>query len=103
MIDENKFNFLWVTDWPLFEYDEALDRYFAAHHPFTAPKPEHLELLKSNPEAAEANAYDVVLNGYELGGGSIRIHDQEVQAQMFEALGFTGRSGRTIWFLNECI
>ncbi|RAI82345.1 aspartate--tRNA ligase [Macrococcoides goetzii] len=89
LIDENKFNFLWVTDWPLFEYDEELDRYFAAHHPFTAPKPEHLDLLKSNPEAAEANAYDVVLNGYELGGGSIRIHDQEVQAQMFEALGFT--------------
>ncbi|WP_414049863.1 aspartate--tRNA ligase [Macrococcus animalis] len=89
LIDENKFNFLWVTDWPLFEYDEDLDRYFAAHHPFTAPKPEHLELLKSNPEAAEANAYDVVLNGYELGGGSIRIHNQEVQAQMFEALGFT--------------
>lgn len=89
LIDENKFNFLWVTDWPLFEYDEELERYFAAHHPFTAPKKEHLDLLTSNPEAVEANAYDVVLNGYELGGGSIRIHDQEVQAQMFKALGFS--------------
>ncbi|WP_414055091.1 aspartate--tRNA ligase [Macrococcus equi] len=89
LIDENKFNFLWVTDWPLFEYDEELGRYFAAHHPFTAPKAEHLDLLTSNPIAAQANAYDVVLNGYELGGGSIRIHNQDVQAKMFEALGFT--------------
>ncbi|WP_414053546.1 aspartate--tRNA ligase [Macrococcus equi] len=89
LIDENKFNFLWVTDWPLFEYDEELGRYFAAHHPFTAPKAEHLDLLTSNPIATQANAYDVVLNGYELGGGSIRIHNQDVQAKMFEALGFT--------------
>ncbi|WP_414046206.1 aspartate--tRNA ligase [Macrococcus equi] len=89
LIDENKFNFLWVTDWPLFEYDEELGRYFAAHHPFTAPKAEHLDLLTLNPIAAQANAYDVVLNGYELGGGSIRIHNQDVQAKMFEALGFT--------------
>ncbi|UOB19805.1 aspartate--tRNA ligase [Macrococcus armenti] len=89
LIDENKFNFLWVTDWPLFEYDEELDRYFAAHHPFTAPKKEHVELLKTDKEKVQANAYDVVLNGYELGGGSIRIHDQEMQAKMFEALGFS--------------
>ncbi|WP_420493793.1 aspartate--tRNA ligase [Macrococcus psychrotolerans] len=89
LIDDNKFNFLWVTDWPLFEYDEELDRYFAAHHPFTAPKKEHRELLKTDKEKVQANAYDVVLNGYELGGGSIRIHDQEMQQEMFEALGFS--------------
>ncbi|ARQ07243.1 aspartate--tRNA ligase [Macrococcoides canis] len=89
LIDDNKFNFLWVTDWPLFEYDEDLDRYFAAHHPFTAPKKEHRELLKTDKEKVQANAYDVVLNGYELGGGSIRIHDQEMQQEMFEALGFS--------------
>lgn len=89
LIDENKYNFLWVTDWPLFEYDEELDRYFAAHHPFTAPKKEHRELLKTDKEKVQANAYDVVLNGYELGGGSIRIHDQEMQQEMFEALGFS--------------
>ncbi|TDM18468.1 aspartate--tRNA ligase [Macrococcoides canis] len=89
LIDDNKFNFLWVTEWPLFEYDEDLDRYFAAHHPFTAPKKEHRELLKTDKEKVQANAYDVVLNGYELGGGSIRIHDQEMQQEMFEALGFS--------------
>lgn len=89
LIDENKYNFLWVTDWPLFEYDEELDRYFAAHHPFTAPKKEHIEMLKTDKEKVQANAYDVVLNGYELGGGSIRIHDQEMQKKMFEALGFS--------------
>lgn len=89
LIDDNKFNFLWVTDWPLFEYDEELDRYFAAHHPFTAPKKEHRELLKTDKEKVQANAYDVVLNGYELGGGSIRIHDQEMQQEMFESLGFS--------------
>lgn len=89
LIDENKYNFLWVTDWPLFEYDEELDRYFAAHHPFTAPKKEHVEMLKTDKEKVQANAYDVVLNGYELGGGSIRIHDQEMQKKMFEALGFS--------------
>lgn len=89
LIDESLFNFLWVTDWPLFEYDAEEGRYFAAHHPFTAPKREHLELLNTNKDTVEANAYDIVLNGFELGGGSIRIHDQEVQAKMFEALGFS--------------
>ncbi|QTQ07309.1 aspartate--tRNA ligase [Macrococcoides canis] len=94
LIDDNKFNFLWVTDWPLFEYDEELDRYFAAHHPFTAPKKEHRELLKTDKEKVQANAYDVVLNGYELGGGSIRIHDQEMQQEMFEALGFSNEEAQ---------
>lgn len=89
LIDESKLNFLWVTDWPLLEYDEDLKRYTAAHHPFTAPKQEDIEKLDSEPENAHANAYDVVLNGYELGGGSIRIHNGELQAKMFEVLGFT--------------
>lgn len=89
LIDESKLNFLWVTDWPLLEYDEDLKRYSAAHHPFTAPKQEDIEKLDSEPENAQANAYDVVLNGYELGGGSIRIHNGELQAKMFEVLGFT--------------
>ncbi|KIJ85992.1 aspartate--tRNA ligase [Staphylococcus saprophyticus] len=89
LIDESKLNFLWVTDWPLLEYDEDLKRYTAAHHPFTAPKQEDIEKLDSEPENAQANAYDVVLNGYELGGGSIRIHNRELQAKMFEVLGFT--------------
>lgn len=88
LIDESKLNFLWVTDWPLLEYDEDLKRYTAAHHPFTAPKQEDIEKLDSEPENAQANAYDVVLNGYELGGGSIRIHNGELQAKMFEVLGF---------------
>ncbi|QKQ31621.1 aspartate--tRNA ligase [Staphylococcus saprophyticus] len=89
LIDESKLNFLWVTDWPLLEYDEDLKRYTAAHHPFTALKQEDIEKLDSEPENAQANAYDVVLNGYELGGGSIRIHNGELQAKMFEVLGFT--------------
>lgn len=89
LIDESKLNFLWVTDWTLLEYDEDLKRYTAAHHPFTAPKQEDIEKLDSEPENAQANAYDVVLNGYELGGGSIRIHNGELQAKMFEVLGFT--------------
>ncbi|ULG71202.1 aspartate--tRNA ligase [Macrococcus brunensis] len=89
LIDDNQFNFLWVTDWPLFEYDEEAGRYFAAHHPFTAAKKEHVDMLMTDKDKVQANAYDIVLNGYELGGGSIRIHDQEMQAKMFEALGFT--------------
>ncbi|MBE5664497.1 aspartate--tRNA ligase [Staphylococcus sp. SS60] len=89
LIDESKLNFLWVTDWPLLEYDEDAKRYVAAHHPFTSPKEADIAKLNSAPETAEANAYDIVLNGYELGGGSIRIHDGELQQKMFEVLGFT--------------
>ncbi|HAR4439367.1 TPA: aspartate--tRNA ligase [Staphylococcus aureus] len=89
LIDEKKLNFLWVTDWPLLEYDEDAKRYVAAHHPFTSPKEADIAKLGTAPEEAEANAYDIVLNGYELGGGSIRIHDGELQEKMFEVLGFT--------------
>ena len=80
---------LWVTDFPLLEWDEESKRYHAMHHPFTAPKPDQLELLKTNPGAVKANAYDLVLNGNEIGGGSIRIHDQALQSQMFDLLGFS--------------
>ncbi|WP_433743364.1 aspartate--tRNA ligase [Falsibacillus pallidus] len=89
LIDESKFNFLWVTDWPLLEYDEEAGRYFAAHHPFTMPVREDLGLLDSAPGEARAQAYDLVLNGYELGGGSLRIFEREIQEKMFEVLGFT--------------
>ena len=89
LIDETKLNFLWVTDWPLLEYDEDAKRYVAAHRPFTSPKEEDIKKLDSEPENAQANAYDIVLNGYELGGGSIRIHHGVLQEKMFEVLGFT--------------
>ncbi|GAA4289658.1 aspartate--tRNA ligase [Aestuariibaculum suncheonense] len=80
---------LWVMDFPLLEWDEDTERYHAMHHPFTSPKPGQLELLKTDPGAVKANAYDLVLNGNEIGGGSIRIHDKETQALMFDYLGFT--------------
>lgn len=80
---------LWVVDFPLLEWDDESQRYHAMHHPFTSPKPEDFDKLKSAPGEVRANAYDLVLNGNEIGGGSIRIHNQELQAQMFELLGFT--------------
>ena len=89
LIDESKFNFLWVTDWPLFEYDDMEGRYYAAHHPFTMPVREDLPMLDENPIDVKAQAYDLVLNGYELGGGSLRIFERDIQEKMFEALGFT--------------
>ena len=88
-IDETKFQFLWITDWPLLEYDEEEKRYFAAHHPFTRPVEEDMDKLETSPGKVRAQAYDLVLNGYELGGGSLRIHQKEVQDQMFEVLGFS--------------
>lgn len=94
LIDENQFNFLWVVDWPLLEYDEEAGRYAAAHHPFTMPKASDVELLKTSPEKVYAEAYDVVLNGYELGGGSLRIYQRDVQEDMFSALGFTKESAQ---------
>ena len=89
LIDESKFNFLWIVDWPLYEYDEEAQRYFAAHHPFTMPALENVGDFDTNPGEALAQAYDVVLNGYEVGGGSIRIYDPEIQARMFKTLGFS--------------
>ena len=89
LIDQSKFNFLWVTEWPLLEYDEEDDRYYAAHHPFTMPAREDIPLLETNPAEVRAEAYDLVLNGYELGGGSLRIFERDLQEKMFKALGFT--------------
>ena len=88
LIDKSLFNFLWVTEFPLLEYDEESNRYVAIHHPFTSPMDEDLHLLETDPSKARAKAYDIVLNGTELGGGSIRIHNSEIQSKMFELLGF---------------
>lgn len=87
--DKNIFKPLWVVDFPLFEWDEDTQRYYAMHHPFTSPKPEDIALLDTDPGKVRANAYDMVVNGVELGGGSIRIHDSKLQNRMFELLGFT--------------
>jgi len=89
LIDESLFNFLWVVDWPLLEYDAEEGRYYAAHHPFTMPVREDLKLIETNPQDMKAQAYDLVLNGYELGGGSIRIFEKDVQEKMFGLLGFS--------------
>ncbi len=87
--DKNDYKCLWVVDFPLLEKDEELNRFFAKHHPFTSPKLEDIPLLDSNPAAVRANAYDMVINGVEIGGGSIRIHDSALQKKMFSVLGFT--------------
>lgn len=87
--DKNQFAPLWVVDFPLLEFDDETQRYYAMHHPFTSPKPEDIELLASNPAAVRANAYDLVINGVEIGGGSVRIFDDRLQQEMFTILGFT--------------
>jgi len=89
LINNDEFNFLWVTEFPLLEYDEEEKRWVAKHHPFTSPMDEDIELLTKDPSKVRAKAYDIVLNGVEIGGGSIRIHDQEIQSTMFNLLGFT--------------
>lgn len=89
LIDQTKFDVLWVTDFPLLEWDEEENRYVACHHPFTSPKDEDIPLLDTDPVKARAKAYDMVINGYEAGGGSIRIHSSELQEKMFETIGFT--------------
>lgn len=94
LIDESVFNFLWVTDWPLLEYDAESGRYFAAHHPFTMPFREDLDKLDSEPQHVRAQAYDLVLNGYELGGGSLRIFERDVQEKMFKVLGFSAEEAQ---------
>ena len=92
--DKNEFNFTWITEFPLFEYSEEDGRYYAAHHPFTSPMDEDLDMIESNPGEVRSKAYDLVLNGEELGGGSIRIHDSKLQQRMFKALGFTEESAK---------
>ncbi len=89
LIDEQAYRFLWVTDFPMFEYSEEEDRFVAAHHPFTAPNADDVDKLMSDPAHCMSRAYDLVLNGYELLSGSIRIHDQELQAKVFEAIGMS--------------
>lgn len=94
LIDKEAFRFCWVTDFPMFEYDEAEGRYYAMHHPFTSPRPDQVELLDTDPKDVKAQAYDLVLNGSEIGGGSIRIHQETVQNRVFELLGLSKEEAR---------
>ena len=94
LIDESRFAFLWVVDFPLLEWNDEAQRFVACHHPFTSPHPDDLDLLETNPGACRAVAYDIVLNGYEVGGGSIRIHDAETQSKMFRAIGIGDEEAR---------
>ncbi|MFA7236878.1 MAG: aspartate--tRNA ligase [Phycisphaeraceae bacterium] len=94
MIKPGEWKWLWVVDFPLVEYSEEDKRYYATHHPFTAPKPEHLDMLESNPAAVLSDAYDLVLNGSELGGGSIRIHRSDVQSRVFRMLGINDEEAK---------
>ncbi|WP_277673378.1 aspartate--tRNA ligase [Piscibacillus halophilus] len=104
LIDESKFNFLWVTDWPLFEYDEDEGRYHAAHHPFTMPQVQDVEKLEQDPANVKAQAYDVVLNGFELGGGSLRIYEKDLQEKMLKTLGFSDEEAKEQFgFLLEAL
>ena len=102
LLDDSVYNFLWVTDFPLFEYNEEDQRYYAMHHPFTQPAEEDIDRLESDPGSVKAKAYDIVLNGVELGGGSIRIHDRELQKRMFAALGLSEEEAeRKFGFMME--
>jgi aspartyl-tRNA synthetase len=92
--NSGEFKALWVLDFPLLEWDEDSKRFHAMHHPFTSPNPEDMDKLSSEPGSVKANAYDLVINGVEIGGGSIRIHDKEMQQQMFKALGFTDEEAK---------
>lgn len=93
--DKNKFSALWVVDFPLLEWDDDTKRYHAMHHPFTSPKPEDIALLDTAPGEVRANAYDMVINGTEVGGGSIRIFEKDLQQLMFKHLGFTQEEAQT--------
>ena len=95
LLDKNTFKPLWVIDFPLLEWDDDSNRYHAMHHPFTSPKPEDMQLLESDPGKVRANAYDLVINGVEIGGGSVRIFDSEIQALMFKVLGFSKEDAET--------
>ena len=102
LLKKDDFKFLWVTEFPLLEYSEEENRYVAMHHPFTMPMDEDLPLIDTNPGAVRAKAYDIVLNGTEMGGGSVRIHQADIQAKMFEVLGFTPeRANEQFGFLLE--
>ena len=102
--DKNEFNFTWVTEFPFFEYSEEEERFKACHHPFTSPMDEDLEFVESDPARVRAKAYDLVLNGEELGGGSIRIHDSAIQERMLKALGFTEeRAWESFGFLLQAL
>ncbi len=94
LLDKNTYHFLWVTEFPLLEYNEDLGRYQAMHHPFTMPMEEDLLLIDQEPGKVRAKAYDIVLNGTELGGGSVRIHQNDIQEKMFECLGFSKEAAR---------
>ena len=104
IIPKHVFDFVWVVDWPLFEYDEGFGRWIAAHHPFTMPDDEGIKLLDTEPHKAHARSYDIVMNGDELGGGSIRIHKRSIQEKMFKALGFTKkRAYKQFGYLLEAL
>jgi aspartyl-tRNA synthetase len=94
LLDANDFRFLWVTEFPMFDWDEEEGRWMAAHHPFTSPHEDDLERLETEPHACRSRAYDLVLNGIELGSGSIRIHRRDIQAHVFRALGFSEEEAR---------
>jgi aspartyl-tRNA synthetase len=94
LLDNETFNFVWITDFPLLEWDEEEKRWAAVHHPFTAPMDEDLEFIESDPGRCRAKAYDLVLNGNEIGGGSIRIHQEKIQSQMFRMLGLAEEDTR---------
>ena len=102
LLKKDDFKFLWVTEFPLLEYSEEEGRYVAMHHPFTMPMEEDLDLIDTDPGAVRAKAYDIVLNGTEMGGGSVRIHQSDIQEKMFEVLGFTKeRAQEQFGFLLE--
>ena len=89
LLDKNEYKFLWITEFPLLEWSDEQNRFTAMHHPFTMPMEEDLDKIDTDPGAVRAQAYDIVLNGNEIGGGSVRIHQDDIQERMFEALGFT--------------
>ncbi|KRN22203.1 aspartyl-tRNA synthetase [Lacticaseibacillus camelliae DSM 22697 = JCM 13995] len=104
LVDESQYNFCWVVNWPLFEFDEGIQRWVPAHHPFTMPNEEDVHLLDTDPHSAHAQSYDIIMNGDELGGGSIRIHSREIQEKMLKALGFTPeRAQKSFGFLLDAL
>ena len=104
LLDKSDYKFLWVTEFPQFEWSDEEERFVAMHHPFTMPMDEDLDMLETNPGAVRAKAYDIVLNGTEIGGGSVRIHQADVQSRMFKALGLTDEvANEKFGFLLGCI